>query len=310
MRILVTGGAGYIGAVAVPRLLDAGHHVTVLDNLMYGQQSLLHVCAHPRFTFVRGDARDERLLRDLVPAADALIPLAALVGAPACARDPWLAQAVNLDAVRLLLRLRSGSQRVIFPTTNSGYGVTAGSEGCTEDTPLKPISLYGETKVAAERDVLAAGNSVTLRLATVFGVSPRMRTDLLVNHFVYAAVTDRFLVVFEKQFRRNYVHIADVADCLAFCVDGASTLEGQCYNFGLDSANLSKEALALKIRDHVPGFVVHFADVGRDPDQRDYIVSSRKLAEAGMTASRTLDEGIRELIQAYRMLGRGALGNA
>lgn len=310
MKVVVTGGAGYLGAVLVPRLLQAGHQVTVLDNLMYGQQSLLHVCGHPGFEFLFGDVRDEPLLRGAVKNADVIVPLAALVGAPACARDPWLASSVNLDAVHLLLRLRSRSQLVIYPTTNSGYGTKAGEHVCTEDTPLEPITLYGDTKTQAERSVIDAGNSITLRLATAFGVSPRMRLDLLVNYFVYAAVTDGYLVVFEKDFKRNYVHVQDVADCVVYCLDHAHTMTGQCYNFGLDAANLSKEELALKVREHVPRFVIYFAEIGSDPDRRNCVVSSRKLREAGMAARRSLDDGIRELLQAYRMVGRAAFKNA
>ena len=183
MKIVVTGGAGYLGSVLVPRLLRAGHQVTVLDNMMHGQSGLMHVCAEPGFEFVSGDVRDEPLLQRLIRDADAIVPrAAAVVGAPACARDPWLASSVNLDAIRLLLRLRSPSQLVVYPTTNSGYGTKSGDQICTEETPLEPITLYGRTKVQAERMILEAGNSITLRLATVFGVSPRMRTDLLVNH--------------------------------------------------------------------------------------------------------------------------------
>jgi nucleoside-diphosphate-sugar epimerase len=304
VKILVTGGAGYLGAVAVPRLLESGHEVTVLDNLMYAQQSLLHVCGAPGFAFVRGDVRDDGLVRRLVANADAIVPLAAVVGAPACARDPWLARSVNVEAMRLLLRHRSPAQLIVYPTTNSGYGSTSGEAICTEETPLRPISLYGETKAEAERAVLDAGNAVTLRLATVFGVSPRMRTDLLVNHFVYAAVTDGYLVVFERQFKRNFVHIGDVADCLAACVARGPELAGRCYNFGLDSANLSKEDLALRVRAHVPGFAVYFDEIGQDPDRRNYIVSSERLRGLGIAARRSLDDGIRELLQAYAMRQR------
>ena len=310
MKILVTGGAGYLGSVIVPRLLQARHSVTVLDNLMYRPESLFHVCGDPRFEFVAGDVRNEPLMKSLTQNADAILPLAALVGAPACARDPWLATAVNVEAIRLLLTLRSPSQLVIYPATNSGYGLTPGQTLCTEDTPLTPISLYGKTKAEAERAVLDAGHSITLRLATVFGVSPRMRLDLLVNHFVYAAATDGYLVVFEKDFKRNYLHIQDVADCVLHALDHAGAMAGGCYNAGLDSANLSKEELALKIREHVPSFVIHFAEVGSDPDRRNYVVSSRKLRNTGMMPHRTLDEGIVELLKAYRMLGRPSLKNA
>ncbi|MBI3945598.1 MAG: NAD(P)-dependent oxidoreductase [Armatimonadetes bacterium] len=309
-KVLVTGGAGYLGSVLCEHLLAAGHRVTALDNLFYGQHSLFHLCARRRFDFVCGDARDERLMRAQVAEHDVLIPLAAIVGAPACDRDPLLARSLNLDAIRTLNRLRSPRQLIIYPTTNSGYGTQTGEEHCTEETPLEPISLYGRTKVDAEKDVLQSPNSITLRLATVFGTSPRMRIDLLVNHFVYAAITDGTLVLFEKDFKRNYVHIRDVADCFLHCIQNADRMVGRPYNVGLDAANLSKEDLALKIKEYVPRFYIHFAPVGSDPDKRNYIVSNQRLREAGFEARRSLDEGIQELIKGYRLLGRGAFRNA
>jgi nucleoside-diphosphate-sugar epimerase len=234
-----------------------------------------------------------------------LIPLAAVVGAPACDRDPLVARTLNLEAVRRLLALRSAQQLVVYPTTNSGYGTSTGAVFCTEETPLEPISLYGETKVQAEQAVLDSRNAITLRLATVFGMSPRMRLDLLVNHFVYAAVTDGYLVIFEKDFKRNYVHIRDVADCFLHCIAHAEAMTGRPYNLGLDSANLSKEELALKVKEQVPRFYIHFSEVGSDPDKRNYIVSNERLRQAGFEARRSLEEGIRELLKGYRMLGRG-----
>jgi len=290
-------------------LLDAGYRVTVVDRLMYGQHSLFHLCANPHFEFVYGDVRDEALLRRLMRNADILTPLAAVVGAPACDRDPWLARSVNLEAVRLLNRLRSPRQLVIFPTTNSGYGTKSGATLCTEDTPLEPISLYGQTKVQAEADLLETPNVISLRLATVFGTSPRMRLDLLVNHFVYAAVTEGYIVIFEKDFKRNYVHIRDVADCFVHCIQHADQMAGRPYNVGLDEANLSKEELALRIKEYVPNFYIHFSDVGSDPDKRNYIVSNQRLREAGFEARRTLDEGVQELLKGYRMLGRAPFRN-
>jgi nucleoside-diphosphate-sugar epimerase len=308
-KILLTGGAGYLGSVITEHLLAAGHHVTVLDNLLYSQHSLWHFCANPRFDFVFGDARDERTMTGLVRKADAILPLACIVGAPACDRDPIQAQGVNTDAIRLLLKLRSPSQAVVYPTTNSGYGTQSGAVYCTEETPLEPISLYGQTKVDAERAVLEAPHTVTLRLATVFGMSPRMRLDLLVNHFVYAAVTDGYLVIFEKDFKRNYVHIRDVADCFLYCLNNMPKMAGKPYNCGLDAANLSKAELALKIKEHVPNFFIHFAEVGQDPDKRNYIVSNQRLREAGFSAQRSLDDGICELLKGYRMLKRSPLKN-
>jgi nucleoside-diphosphate-sugar epimerase len=303
-RVLITGGAGYLGSVLCEHLLAAGHRVTVLDSLLYGQASLFHFCANPAFDFVFGDARDEKLMAGLVKGHDVLIPLACVVGAPACDRDPLMARTVNLEAIRMLNRLRSKAQLVVYPTTNSGYGTKSGEVFCTEETPLEPISLYGATKADAEKALLDSPNAITLRLATVFGMSPRMRLDLLVNHFVYAAVTDRFLVIFEKHFKRNYVHIRDVADCFLHCIRNAPKMVGRPYNCGLDAANLSKEELALKIKEHVPDFFIHFAEVGQDPDKRNYVVSNQRLREAGFEARHGLDEGIRELLKGYRMLKR------
>lgn len=310
MKILVTGGAGYLGSVLCERLCHAGHQVTVVDNLMYQQQSLFHLCADPGFEFVFGDVRDEPCMRSVVKEADVIIPLAALVGAPACERDPWLARSVNLDAIRLVNRLRSPGQLVIFPTTNSGYGTRSGDARCTEESPLEPISVYGHTKVEAEAELLQSPTVITLRLATVFGMSPRMRLDLLVNHFVYAAVTDRYLTIFEKDFKRNYIHIQDVADCMIHCLENADRMVGRPYNAGLDGANLSKEELALKVKDHVPDFHIHCAPIGSDPDKRNYVVSNQRLREAGFQARRSLDEGIQELLKGYRMLGRSRFTNA
>ncbi len=308
-HILITGGAGYLGSVLCETLLRAGYRITVVDNLMYGQQSLFHLCTNPAFDFVRGDSRDESLMGQLVKNADVLIPLAAVVGAPACDRDPWLAQSVNFEAIRLLNRLRSTDQLVIFPTTNSGYGTQSSSIYCTEETPLEPITLYGRTKVQAEADLLDRPNTISLRLATVFGMSPRMRLDLLVNHFVYAAVTDGYLVIFEKDFKRNYIHVRDVADCFIHCVRNAQRMAGKAYNAGLDAANLSKEELANKVKEYVPRFYLHFSEIGSDPDKRNYIVSNQRLRESGFEAQRTIDEGIQELLKGYRMMGRAPLKN-
>ena len=308
-RVLITGGAGYLGSVLCEHLLDHGCSVTVVDNLMYGEQNLFHLCADKRFEFIFGDCRNESLISSLLPKTDVIIPLAAIVGAPGCDLDPLMATSVNLDAIRMINRLRSPSQLVIYPTTNSGYGTKTGDVFCTEETPLEPISLYGRTKSDAEAAVLDSPNSITLRLATVFGTSPRMRMDLLVNHFVYAALTDRYIVIFEKDFKRNYVHIRDVADCFIHCIENASRMTGRPYNVGLDKANLSKEELALKIKEHLPEFFVHFSEIGSDPDKRNYIVSNQRLREARFEARHSLDDGIRELIKGYRLLGRTRLKN-
>lgn len=306
-RVLVTGGAGYVGSVMVPMLLDAGYEVIVLDNMMYGQTSLLGVADCERFSLVRGDARDERLLGELLPKIEAIIPLAALVGAPACDRNPTLAESLNLSAIRSLIKLRSSEQIIIFPTTNSGYGTKSGDVYCTEETPLEPISLYGQTKIQAEKELLESGNAITLRMATVFGVSPRMRLDLLVNHFVYEAMHCGYIVIYEKHFKRNYIHIRDVANCFIFCLENFERLKDEPYNLGLDEANYTKEELANLVKRSVPSFNIVFSDIGADPDRRNYIVSNAKLQERGFTARRTVQQGINELIKAYQMLPTSGL---
>jgi len=308
-HVLITGGAGYIGSILTEHLLRRGDKVTAVDTLMYGDHCLFQFCENPNYEFVRGDARDERIMKDLVPKADVIIPLAAIVGAPACAADPYLAKTINFDSVMLANKLRSQSQLVIYPNTNSGYGTKTGEAFCTEDSPLEPISVYGRTKVDAEMALLGSENSITFRLATVFGASSRMRVDLLVNHFTYAAVTDRYIVIFEKDFKRNYIHVRDVADCFIYAIENSAKMRGRPYNLGLDDANLSKEQLALKVKDHVPDFYIHFAPIGEDPDKRDYIVSNQRLREAGFEARRGLDAGIKELIKAYRTLGRKRYAN-
>lgn len=301
-QILVTGGAGYIGSILCEHLLNAGYQVSVIDNLIYRQPSLLHFCSNPRFRFFNADARDERLVKALVKESDVIVPLACIVGAPACNRDPWTARSVNLEAVRLINHLRSPSQLLVFPCTNSGYGTRSSEVYCTEETPMEPISLYGQLKVEAERELLDSPNTITLRLATVFGASPRIRLDLLVNQFVYSAVTEGTISLFEAHFKRNFVHIRDVADCFVYCIEHADRMVGRPYNVGLDSANLSKEELALKIRQYVTNLQIHFAETGTDPDKRNYIVSNQRLREVGFEASRSLDEGILELITAYKMI--------
>lgn len=308
-HVLITGGAGYIGSILTEHLLRRGDKVTAVDTLMYGDHCLFQFCENPNYEFIRGDARDERIMKDLVPKADVIIPLAAIVGAPACAADPYLAKTINFDSVMLANKLRSPRQLVIYPNTNSGYGTKTGEAFCTEDSPLEPISVYGRTKVDAEMALLGSENSITFRLATVFGASSRMRIDLLVNHFTYAAVTDRYIVIFEKDFKRNYIHVRDVADCFIYAIENSAKMRGRPYNLGLDDANLSKEQLALKVKNHVPEFYIHFAPIGEDPDKRDYIVSNQRLREAGFEARRGLDAGIKELIKAYRTLGRRRYAN-
>src|SRR3989338_4978791 len=238
-RVLVTGGAGYIGSVLVPTLLRAGHEVVVLDNFMYNQTSLLDCCCDEKLTVVRGDTRNRALVAKLMKDADAIFPLACLTGAPLCAKDPVGAETILLGSIKMILELRAKEQKIIFPTTNSGYGVGEKGKFCTERTPLRPISLYGKLKVEAEKALLDAGQ-ITLRLATAFGVSPRMRLDLLVNDFVYRAVYDRFVVVFEGHFKRNYIHVRDVAKAFVHALNNFDKMKGEPYNVGLSDANLSK----------------------------------------------------------------------
>jgi len=308
--ILVTGGAGYLGSVLVPELLAAGHRVTVLDNFMYRQNSLAQLCANANFDVVDGDARLEDTIRPLVAKADCVIPLAALVGAPLCAQDPIGATTTNRDAISVLCGMLSNAQRVIMPITNSGYGVGEKGKFCTEESPLRPVSLYGRNKVEAEKIVLERENAISLRLATVFGMAPRMRIDLLVNDFVYRAVTDRFVVLFEAHFKRNYIHIRDVARAFLHAIDNFEEMKGGPYNVGLSDANLSKFELCERIKLQVPSFVFLEASIGEDPDKRDYIVSNSKIERTGFEPAFSLDDGIRELIKGYRMIRNTQYGNA
>jgi nucleoside-diphosphate-sugar epimerase len=309
MRVLVTGGAGYIGSVLVGHLLRNNHRVTVLDNLLYGVQGLYQYCAAEGFDFVRGDVRDEVLMRKLLAHQDVILCLAGLVGMPACARSPVSAKSINYESIELLNRLRSPNQWVIYPCTNSGYGTKSGEVYCTEETPLEPISLYAVTKVEAEKLLLNSPNTVSLRLATVFGVSARLRLDLLVNDFTYRAVRDRFLVLYEKHFKRNYVHIEDVARAFLHAIENFESMKGGAYNVGLSNVNLTKEELALRIKQLVPELYIHVADVANDPDKRNYVISNEKIERKGFVAIHSLDEGIQQLVKAFRMMPSGSFVN-
>lgn len=308
-RILVTGGAGYLGSVLVPALLAEGHRVTVLDTFMWKQNSLAACCADPGFDVVNGDVRDESVMRRLLGEADAVIPLAALVGAPLCDKDPVAATTTNKDAVAMMLRLMGRDQRILMPVTNSGYGVGEAGKFCTEETPLRPVSRYGIDKVEAERMVLERGNAISFRLATVFGMAPRMRIDLLVNDFVHRAVNDRFVVLFEAHFKRNYIHIRDVARAFLHGIANFETMRDRPYNVGLSDANLSKAELCERIARHVPGFVWLEAPVGEDPDKRDYIVSNARIEATGYRPAHGLDDGIRELVKGYRTIRNAQFSN-
>jgi len=308
-HFLVTGGAGYLGSVLVPELLKLGHSVTVVDTFMFGQNSLLECCANDRFSVVRGDARDEGVIRPLLQNADYIIPLAALVGAPLCSRDKIGTITTNRDAIEMLTKLASKEQRIIMPTTNSGYGIGQKGIYCTEETPLNPITLYGKAKVEAETIVLDRGNAISFRLATVFGMAPRMRIDLLVNDFTYRAVKDRFVVVFEGHFKRNYIHIRDVARAFIHGVGHFGAMKNEPYNVGLSDANLSKLELCAKIKEQVKDFVYLEAPIGEDPDKRDYIVSNEKIEKSGFKPAYTLEMGIRELVKGYTIITNSKYSN-
>lgn len=308
-HILITGGAGYLGSTMAPMFLHAGYRVTVLDSFMFQQNSLASVCHKDAFDLVRGDARDEALVTELTKTADVVIPLAALVGAPLCNRDPLGAETINRDAVVMLTRILSKDQRILMPITNSGYGIGEAGKYCTEESPLRPISLYGRTKVEAEAAALERGNAISFRLATVFGMAPRMRLDLLVNDFVYRAVNDRAVVLFEAHFKRNYIHVRDVARAFLHGMANFETMKDEAYNVGLSDANLSKAELCERIASHVPGFQYLEAAIGEDPDKRDYIVSNEKVEATGFAPAHSLDDGIKELVKGYRMIRNTVYGN-
>lgn len=308
-KVLVTGGAGYIGSVLVPMLLREGHEVTVVDNFYFNQSTLLECCMDPKFHVIRGDARKEELMEKLIEDKDYIIPLAAMVGFPLCKADEVAAETTNLGAIKTILKLREPRQRIIYPCTNSGYGVGEGDKFCTEDTPMRPISLYGTTKAEAERLILEAGNSLTFRFATVFGASARMRLDLLVNDFVYRAVFDRTAVLFEGKFKRNYIHIRDAAGAFIHAMSQFEDMKGKAYNCGLSSANLSKLELCAKIKEHIPEFVYLEAPIGEDPDKRDYIVSNERLEATGWKPQYSLDDGIEELRKVYTIIKNKTYSN-
>ncbi len=308
-HILVTGGAGYLGSTMVPELLNAGYKVSVIDNFMFKQTSLNHVCHHPNFEIVKGDIRVESAMLPLMKKADVIIPLAALVGAPLCSKNPVGATTINHDAIMMMLKHVSKDQILLMPTTNSAYGTGDENNYCTEESPLRPISQYAIEKVEIEKAFMEHPSSISFRLATVFGMSPRMRVDLLVNDFTYRAVYDRFVVLFESQFKRNYIHVRDVMRVFMHALSNYDKMKGQIYNVGLSDANVSKKELCEHIAKHVPEFVYLDAPVGKDPDQRNYIVSNAKIEATGFKQQYSLDTGIAELVKGYTMIRNSLYGN-
>ncbi len=302
MKVLIIGGSGYIGSILTPYLLNKGYNVSVYDNLYFNQTSLLSCFNYKNFEFINGDILNSDLINKQIIKNDIIIPLACLVGAPACNKNPKLAKLVNLEANLEIIRNISKNQYLVYPTTNSGYGVGKKDELCDENSPLKPLSSYAKYKVEVEKELLNKKNGISLRLATVFGVSPRLRLDLLVNDFVYKAYFQKNLILYEEHFRRNYIHILDIAKTFYFAINNYDKMKGEAFNVGLSSANLTKRELAEKIKNYLPDTYIHSADIGSDPDKRDYIVSNKKLENLGWKASKSLDDGIIELIKSFSMI--------
>jgi nucleoside-diphosphate-sugar epimerase len=308
-NILVTGGAGYIGSTLVPDLLSKKHKVTVVDNFMYDQTGLATSIRDKNFEIIFGDVRDESLMKKLVSKADIIIPLAAIVGAPACDKDPVTAQSINKDSILWLLKQLSKSQQIIMPTTNSAYGSGDKNNFCDENSPLNPLSLYARDKVVVEKSLLEHENSTSFRLATVFGISPRMRLDLLVNNFTLRAITDGFVIVFEGHFKRNYIHILDVVQAFNLAIEKKDQFKGEIFNVGLSQANISKIELCQEIKKIVPDFLFLEAPLGKDPDQRNYIVSNKKIEALGFSPAVSLQEGLRELVKGLKMFNHKPFTN-
>jgi len=301
-KILITGGAGYIGNILTDHLLEMGYEVTVFDNLIHRQGGILEQCGKPYFNFVYGDVRDHNRYGSLITKHDVIINLAAYVGMPLCNRFPNETKQVNQESAEFLAKNISKDQLIIFTTTNSGYGLGEHKNGkavyCTEETPLKPISLYGETKCTAEKALMDTGNAISFRLATVFGVSRKMRMDLLVNDFVWRAWNDRFIVLFESHFLRNFIHVRDVAKTIRFAIMKHSRMKGEVYNVGNDTININKMDLCLAIKKHIPDFYITESEINKDPDQRNYVVSNDKLKRIGWQCYYSLDDGIKEVLEA------------
>ncbi len=308
-KILVTGGAGYLGSIFCKELLDLNYKVTVVDNFMFGQNSLAHLCYDPNIFIVNADVRSKDVMTKLIKEADIIVPLAALVGAPLCSKDPIGATTINKDAILMMLEQVHQTQMILMPTTNSAYGTGDENNFCTEESPLNPISQYAKEKVEVEAALMDHQNAISFRLATVFGMSPRMRIDLLVNDFTYRAVNDRFIVLFESQFKRNYIHVRDVARAFLHGIDNFDEMKGNIFNVGLSNANVSKEELCNKIKDQVRDLVYLDAPIGKDPDQRNYIVSNEKLEKTGYSPRFNLEQGISELIKGFTTIKNTKYGN-
>jgi nucleoside-diphosphate-sugar epimerase len=301
MNVLVTGGAGYIGSTLCEYLLNAGHKVTVLDSFLYSQDSLNLYYHNKNFEVVSLDVRDSEI-KKYVKKNDIIIPLAALVGASLCDYKKDETIQVNFESIKTIVDNLSKDQIILYPTTNSGYGIGKGDKYCTEDTPLNPISLYGKTKIRAEEYVEKHQNSARFRLATVFGCSPRMRLDLLVNDFVFKSVKDKYIVLFEPNFKRNYIHVRDVCRVFMMAIDSFDKFQNETFNVGLSTANLSKLELCQKIKQHNNNFEISLNEFGKDVDKRDYIVSNQKIENKGFKAEFSLDHGIIELIKLFKFL--------
>jgi nucleoside-diphosphate-sugar epimerase len=308
-KILVTGGAGYLGSTLVPELLKAGNQVTVMDNFIYHQNSLAHVCHDTNLKVINGDIRLKEFMAPVMSEADIIIPLAAFVGAPLCNKDPVGATTINRDAILMMLELASDDQGILMPTTNSAYGTGNKENFCDEESELRPITQYAKEKVEIEKTLMERKNSISFRLATVFGMSPRMRIDLLVNDFTYRAVHDRFIVLFESHFKRNYIHVRDVTRAFLHGISNFNSMKGNIFNVGLSEANLSKKELCKAIKKHVEDFVFIEAPVGKDPDQRNYVVSNEKIETTGFRPAHSLDAGIQELVKGYTMIKNTKYGN-
>jgi nucleoside-diphosphate-sugar epimerase len=301
-KVLITGGAGYLGSVLTEVLLNNGYNVTIIDNLLYKQTSVAPFTYNKNFNFILGDVTDNTLLKKLVEENDVIIPLAAIVGMPACKSQPELTIKINYEQVKNITKWATKNQMILIPNTNSQYG--SSTEIITEDSPFKPLSLYAETKCDAEKSVLDSGNGIALRLATVFGMSYRMRTDLLVNDFVYKSMTDGYLVLFESHFIRNYIHIRDIANTFLFMIHNYEKCNNNAYNVGLTTANCTKLELAQKIQKFIPDLVIVENNFKQDFDQRNYMVSNSKLESLGWLPNFTLEDGINELIFGYNLINK------